>query len=321
MPFAPEFDDVYRHFIRPVLKGAGFEVTRADESKGQKSIIKDIIEGIALADLIVADLTRTNGNVCYEVGIAHKERKPVILITQSIEDVPSDLKAYRVSEYAPDFPAIEEAKERLSKLATEFLEGAEFENPISDFWPSGVGDYGNGLEFRDYLRNIREYCNQITEEISKDVQALDNHSKELSKAVANLSLTQGKSVGRICDVFAERIESLASGFRKYNADYENSISNPQGDLGFLISRYENVSKETSSEIISLKASLLVNSSRLVQLASRLESIPANLYLHGFAGQRLYLGNLCNQSGAEIRAIKENIVETIVSLNSALKKHA
>ena len=39
----------------------------------------------------------------YEIGMAHTVGKPVVIITQSIEDVPFDLKQYRciVYDYTP----------------------------------------------------------------------------------------------------------------------------------------------------------------------------------------------------------------------------
>ncbi len=98
MPFDEEFDSVYERFIKSTLEKFGFEVFRADDIQGQQSILKDVLKGIQESDLIVADLTDNNPNVFYELGIAHTFRKKVILTTQSIEDVPFDLKPYRLVE-------------------------------------------------------------------------------------------------------------------------------------------------------------------------------------------------------------------------------
>ncbi len=49
---------------------------------------------------LVADLTGRNPNVMYEVGIAHTVGKPVIMVTQDIDDVPFDLRALRCVVYA-----------------------------------------------------------------------------------------------------------------------------------------------------------------------------------------------------------------------------
>ena len=319
MPFDEDFDAVYKDFIKLVMEEVGFGVVRADEIKGQNNILRDVIKGIAQSDLIVADMTGANANVFYELGIAHALRKSVIHITQNRDDSPFDIEAYRSLEYDTHFSEIGKAKESLSKLAKDFLEEtAKFSNPVSDFYPSSEVEEEGGQEVRDYLKGIREYCNGFTEEVSKDVEALDNHGKQFSKHVTELSQSQGNVVRHLCDVFANRIRDFETGFQKHNEDYEKSISNPQGDLGFLISRYKGDFSDTNSVIDSLKTSLLVNQSRLIQLAWRLENIPINLHLHGFEGQRLYLARVCNQAGAEIRALAENLDKTTASISRFLK---
>jgi nucleoside 2-deoxyribosyltransferase len=63
----------------------------------------DIQDSIEQADLVVADLTRKNANVFYEVGICHALDKSVLLLAQSMDDVPFDLRHRRVLlyEYTP----------------------------------------------------------------------------------------------------------------------------------------------------------------------------------------------------------------------------
>ena len=139
MPFDEDFQLVYDHFLRPRLEEVGFKVSRADDIQSQQNILRDIIKGIAESNLIVADLTNANPNVFYELGIAHAFGKPVLLVTQSIEDVPFDLKSYRLVEYSTHFVKIETAIESLRHYGKEFLEGkVPFGNPVSDFYPSAI---------------------------------------------------------------------------------------------------------------------------------------------------------------------------------------
>ena len=58
MPFDEEFEPVYSDFIRPVLDEVGFNVVRADDIQSQRSILRDVLEGINNSDLIVADLNK-----------------------------------------------------------------------------------------------------------------------------------------------------------------------------------------------------------------------------------------------------------------------
>lgn len=95
-PFDPEFSSIYEDLIKPALEDAGYDVARADSFLDQQNILRDIIRGIATAHLIVADLTTLNPNVLYELGLCHGLRIPTILLAQSMEEVPFDLRPYRI---------------------------------------------------------------------------------------------------------------------------------------------------------------------------------------------------------------------------------
>ena len=136
MPFAPDFNDIYARFFRPVLEDNGFEVRRADDLQSRQNILRAIVDGIATSDLIVADLTNTNPNVSYELGLAHALRKPVILVTQNIDEIPFDLKPYSHLEYGRDFTDMENARDVLAEKARAFHSGdLKFDSPITDFLP------------------------------------------------------------------------------------------------------------------------------------------------------------------------------------------
>ena len=75
MPFDAELNEVYSAFLAPILSEIGYDVRRADDIASQGNILRDIVESIAGADLIVADLTGLNPNVFYELGVAHALRK------------------------------------------------------------------------------------------------------------------------------------------------------------------------------------------------------------------------------------------------------
>jgi hypothetical protein len=95
---------VYEDFVKPTLeKSCRLLCERGDDVFGSNVIMDDIVKSIRAADVILADLTRKNANVFYEVGICHALAKPVLLLAQSIDDVPFDLRHRRVLlyEYSP----------------------------------------------------------------------------------------------------------------------------------------------------------------------------------------------------------------------------
>lgn len=99
MPFADQFQPLYDDHIRPTIEKAGLRCERADEIRGTSAITWDIWERVNRARFLVADLTNQNPNVFYELGLAHALGKDVILLTQSMEFVPFDLKTIRCIPY------------------------------------------------------------------------------------------------------------------------------------------------------------------------------------------------------------------------------
>ena len=98
MPFSGGFGSVYEA-IRTELIGEGYECARADDFWLHAHIMQDIVELICTSRVVICDLSGKNPNVFYEAGIAHSLGKEVILITQSMEDVPFDLRALRCVTY------------------------------------------------------------------------------------------------------------------------------------------------------------------------------------------------------------------------------
>lgn len=114
-PLSGEFDAIYEDVICKVLSVKKITYRRADEIYGVSPIIEDIEEAIADADFLIAELTGRNPNVFYELGLAHAAKKPVILLTQQIADVPFDLKHRRCIVYSPDHRGIQRLESDLSR--------------------------------------------------------------------------------------------------------------------------------------------------------------------------------------------------------------
>lgn len=100
MPFAKEFDDIYKNVIKTSVENFGITCRRADEIYLPTPIYKDICEHIEKAKFLIADLTGRNANVNYELGLAHALQKPVIILSQLINDVPVDFRNLRVIVYS-----------------------------------------------------------------------------------------------------------------------------------------------------------------------------------------------------------------------------
>lgn len=103
-PFKEPFNTIFQDHIKPSVESiSGLGCLRADDIYDNRPIMEDIWRYTYEAGMLIAELTGRTPNVFYETGIAHTVGKEVILITQSMEDVPFDLKHLRciVYEYTP----------------------------------------------------------------------------------------------------------------------------------------------------------------------------------------------------------------------------
>lgn len=99
MPFGGYFDSYYAQVYKQAIECCDLEPRRADDLFRSSSIVSDIWDLTKKAKVILADLTEKNPNVFYELGLAHAITKPAILIAQSMDDVPFDLRGLRIIIY------------------------------------------------------------------------------------------------------------------------------------------------------------------------------------------------------------------------------
>ncbi len=99
MPFGGWLDDYYLEIYVPAIKAAGLTPHRADDLFRPSTIVNDIWDYTRKARLLLADLTGKNPNVFYELGLAHALAKPAILLAESMDDIPFDLRSLRIIVY------------------------------------------------------------------------------------------------------------------------------------------------------------------------------------------------------------------------------
>lgn len=120
MPFRNEFNPVYEA-IETAAVDARLRCERADNIWNNDVVLDDIVELIARGKIVVCDLTGKNANVFYETGIAHTLGKDVILLTQSMQDVPFDLRHRRILNYLPNGEGLAQMRTSLSDRFTTIL--------------------------------------------------------------------------------------------------------------------------------------------------------------------------------------------------------
>jgi hypothetical protein len=106
MPFDAGLTPVYQT-IQNSCTATGYRALRADDIWENSTIIQDIFSLIFRSSIVKCDFTGKNPNVMYETGIAHTLGKLVVPISQSIDDVPFDMRHHRVLTYYPNMEGLQ----------------------------------------------------------------------------------------------------------------------------------------------------------------------------------------------------------------------
>jgi nucleoside 2-deoxyribosyltransferase len=209
IPFTDDFDAIYERSIKPICEEAGYEVNKADTTDAQGNILREIIEGIDGADLLIVDLTNSNPNVFYEAGIADGLGVPTILITQDIDSVPFDLDGYNMFEYKSDPAGIVDLEEKLEDDVSKHSEGnLKFGSPVTDFTDVTIRETTK----RD-TQSSAEGTEEKDEDSSEDQKGIMDYAEDAEAAQRDLEY----SIDEITERTNELEENIVEHTNRINA--------------------------------------------------------------------------------------------------------
>ena len=137
-----DLDKSYRIIIKKAVEEAGLECIRADDIIHAGIIDKPMYELLLGADVVVADLSTTNANAIYELGVRHALRPhTTIVIAEKNFKFPFDIGHLLVRPYTHlgegiDAEDAEKAREELKKAILELVEKKEADSPVYVFLPT-----------------------------------------------------------------------------------------------------------------------------------------------------------------------------------------
>lgn len=123
MPFASDFDDVWRGGIARACNASHIGCLRVDEIRLSTWINEDIKDYIEKADVVIADITGSNPNVMFELGWALAKGKEPIVIRRQDDPIkiPFDVHGIRHIAYLNTWSGIE----RLHREICKYIKATE----------------------------------------------------------------------------------------------------------------------------------------------------------------------------------------------------
>ncbi len=134
-----DLDKTYNHIIKPAVQDAGLECVRADEIPHAGTIDMPMFEQLMQADLVVADLSTSNLNAAYELGVRHALKpRTTIIIAEDQFASPFDINhivtlPYRLDGKVLDIDEAARFRAVLAKAITAILPQNRVDSPVYNF--------------------------------------------------------------------------------------------------------------------------------------------------------------------------------------------
>lgn len=159
-----DFDRLWAAALRPAIDSAGYEPVRANEDIGAL-IITEMIERLAISDLVLADVSIPNGNVYYEVGIRHAAQRQGCILTAALWAKPLfDIDQMRQIRYPLPAESISDdtATEIVKTVQTAIPVMAEGASPFYQVFPKFPEyDVTRATAFKKDLQDLSQFQSEI----------------------------------------------------------------------------------------------------------------------------------------------------------------
>jgi Tetratricopeptide Repeats-Sensor len=137
-----DLDKTYRTIIRRAVEDAGLECIRADDVVHAGVIDKPMYELLLSADVVVADLSTSNANAIYELGVRHALRPhTTIVLAESEFKFPFDLGHVVIRKYQHlgkgiDAEVAEDTRKELANAIRILTAKPQVDSPVFTFLPT-----------------------------------------------------------------------------------------------------------------------------------------------------------------------------------------
>jgi hypothetical protein len=132
----------FEYIIQPAVEESGLECIRADTIIHSTVIDKPMYEQLLEADLVIADLSTSNANAIYELGVRHALRPhTTIVMAESNFKFPFDFTHLTILMYEHlgkeiGYGEVVRVKAELKKKIAHLLDNPDVDSPVFLFLPS-----------------------------------------------------------------------------------------------------------------------------------------------------------------------------------------
>jgi len=183
-----DLDASYKNMIKPAVEDAGLKCIRADEIVHSGLIDVPMYEQLLNADVVVADLSTSNKNAFYELGIRHALRPftTVVIAEDGIKTFPFDVNHIVVRQYHHlgediGFGEARRFSQELTKAIKEILTKTprDKDSPVYTFL--------NGLTPPEIAAKVQEKVQEIVSQ--KETADETNSNKEQVSVITENATT------------------------------------------------------------------------------------------------------------------------------------
>jgi hypothetical protein len=132
MPFGGTWDPYYAQIYEPAIQESGLISVRANDVFRAGSILQDIVDLLSRSSVILADISESNRNVHYELGLAHALGKPTVLVAPKNLPLFFDIGQERMLTYDKDNPFWGvELRQKITQALSETIRSPETAIPTA----------------------------------------------------------------------------------------------------------------------------------------------------------------------------------------------
>ena len=165
-PAEVNFDRLWAAAFRPAIEQLGYEPVRADQDLGAL-IINEMIERLALSDLVLADVSIGNANVYYEIGVRHAaSREACVMVGASWAQPLFDLNQMRQLRFPLPATVIDDAtaEDIIRILVAQVPALARGLSPVFQaipHYPNVAAARRSALSFRSDLESLSAFQAEV----------------------------------------------------------------------------------------------------------------------------------------------------------------